>query len=124
MEKSIFSEMVGKFNRTITLRMRLEPVTFDKNHKMQFVNLEDLKIVSETKKMNQLFYNESQIKKEYADFKKVFDEFHADIIEKYLKELSDNSENNELQRKLNDYRDAFENEKGKSALNEIKEELK
>ena len=74
MEKSIFSEMVGKFNRTITLRMRLEPVTFDKNHKMQFVNLEDLKIVSETKKMNQLFYNESQIKKEYADFKKVFDE--------------------------------------------------
>ena len=49
MEKSIFSEMVGKFNRTITLRMRLEPVTFDKNHKMQFVNLEDLKIVSESK---------------------------------------------------------------------------
>ena len=101
MEKSIFSEMVGKFNRTITLRMRLEPVTFDKNHKMQFVNLEDLKIVSETKKMNQLFYNESQIKKEYADFKKVFDEFHADIIEKYLKDLSDNSENNGLQSKLN-----------------------
>lgn len=124
MEKSIFSEMVGKFNRTITLRMRLEPVTFDKNHKMQFVNLEDLKIVSETKKMNQLFYNESQIKKEYARFKKVFDEFHADIIEKYLKGLSDNSENNGLQRNLNEYRDAFKDEKGKSALNEIKKNLK
>ena len=89
MEKSIFSEMVGKFNRTITLRMRLEPVTFDKNHKMQFGKLEDLKIVSETKKMNQLFYNESQILELLTTSKNEYMEKHEIKYTRYnyLKQL-------------------------------------